>query len=237
MTPATTLNFDGGILARGWLSAFLAASQDPEQPVLDRTMHLEVYSDGIRLSATDRYMLLSAWIPSLDGFAERALDEAPDHTLVIRDEDARAKGLMSYLRKLSAKAAKDELPPPEVRIRLGVEAEEGAEPGFPGMELEQVAVELPGAEALRLPVVDGTYPAWRTILLAHKPGKVGAVGLNPEILGRFASLGKIHGGFLRCTFSSPKTMALLEPAGGLTENPPIIRGGFMPVRLDEGRPA
>jgi hypothetical protein len=228
MTPETTLTFDAGLLARGWLSAFLATGSDPEVPVLYQTLRLEAFGDGIRLTATDRYMLLSAWIPTVDGIGERGIDEIPDHSLTFCDHDTRAKGFVSYLKKLADRAVKEDRPAPQVNLRLGVAADEGDSPGFPGMELEQVAIEFPDSETVRLGVVEGEYPAWRALLADHKPVKADNFALNPDLLSRVSALGKIHGAYLRFTLGGARKMLLLEP---VTDVPPVIRGGLMPVTL------
>mgnify|MGYP002132855720 CR=1 FL=1 len=59
------MKFDVPNLARGWLSVAQASANDKDLPTLHRTIALEVFPNGLRLVATDRYILLSAWVPDL----------------------------------------------------------------------------------------------------------------------------------------------------------------------------
>lgn len=236
MSEQQTLTFDAGILARGWLSAFLASGSDTEGvPIICQTLNLEVFGEqGVRFTATDRYMLLTAWVPTLatnSEAAEPSLDESPDLSLTFRDHDGRAKGLLTYLLKLAKRAAKDDLPMPTVELRLGVHADEGNAPSFPGMEREQVALDYPGSESVRCDLVEGNYPDFRAILLSHKPTRADHVVLNPDLLGRIAAIGKLYGSHLRFTHGGTGKMVALAPV--VEDMPPILRGGLMPVRMAE----
>lgn len=57
-----TFKFDARTLALGWLATSLASSNDDDRPALYRTVHVECFSTGMRLLATDSYMLLRSWI-------------------------------------------------------------------------------------------------------------------------------------------------------------------------------
>lgn len=227
------LTFDAGLLSRGWLAASLAAGADETLPILDGTLLIETYDDGVRLTSTDRYMLLTTWVAAdgSDPDAERSLEEAPTSSTVVRDPDARGRALLSYLKKLSAKAAKDSLPLPMVNLHVGVLADEGDEAGFPGMELQQVVIDFPEHEKLALPVVHGEFPAYRSILLGHQPKRTAGISLNPELFSRLGQVGKITGGYAQCAFAGPDGGVAVEIAGVLL--PPVVRGVLMPVRTAE----
>ena len=226
----SALTFDAGVLARGWLATTLAAGNDEEVPVLYKTLLVEAYDDGVRLTATDRYMLLTAWLPTIDADPERerGLDEAPDETVIVRDPDGRGRALLSYLRKAAAKAAKDEMPAPRVVLRLNEPVDDGEEPGFPGMELRQVVIDYPDHEKLALPIVQGDYPSYRTILVTHKPEARQEFALAGEYLARAGQVGKIIGGFVRCIVGAERSMVAVEVSSDLA---PTVRGGIMPIAL------
>lgn len=229
---ARTLTFDAGLLARGWLAASLAVGSDDTLPILTGLL-IESYEDGVRLTSTDRYMVLTTWL-SADGREpddEREVEEAPLRSTVVLDPDGRAKALLSYLRKLSAKAAKDEIPAPLVNLSVGVPADDEGAPSFPGMELEQVVIDFPDHEKLALPICEGVFPAYRSILLGHEPKRTQTFSFNPELFARLGQVGKITGGFVDCTLAGPDGMVAIEVSGALL--PPVIRGGVMPVKKAE----
>lgn len=223
--------FDAGTLARGWLAVSLASGSDEATPIIDRTLLVESYHDGVRLAATDRYMVLSAWIPAAGVEAERSLDEAPSESVVVRDPDGRGRALLAYLRKLAAKAAKDEIPLPQVALYLNEPVEEGTEAGFPGMELRQVVIDYPDHEKLALPIVQGEYPAYRSLLLGHTSIATRNVAIAGEFMARLGQIGKILGSHVRCSFAGDTGMVGVEVENALV--PPYIRGGVMPVKQAE----
>lgn len=227
----TSLTFDSGLLARGWLATHLATGNDEETPILYGTLYIETYATGVRLTATDRTILLSAWVPADTAATvdEPPLDEAPESTAVVRDPDGRGKALLSYLRKVAAKAAKDEIPAPLVTLNVGVAVEEGAEAGFPGMELEQVVIDYPEHERVALPIVDGTFPDYRALLARHEAKSTAHVAFGAENMTRLGQVAKVIGSFVRCSLSGPNGAVSLD-CGSL---PPFIRGVVMPVAVVE----
>lgn len=229
--------YDARTLARGWLSVAVASGKDAGRPQLDRTIALEAYPEGLRLVATDSYVLLHAWIPDfpheLD--PEPALDEAPYATAVVMDPHGRARGFLAHVLKL-ALAEPDDAPPIEVRVSLGVveEPDHDSEPSFEGMEATYVVLELPDAERLKLRTYEGDFPQWRKVLPGFIPHQTSAIALNPEIVGRLSKLGKLNGNRpLRWTFGGENQMALVE----VLDSEPLVTGAVMPVRWDFDRNA
>lgn len=222
-----TRTFDAGLLARGWLATHLATGVDEDTPILYGTLLIEMFTDGARLTATDRTLLLSTWVPCTNAVDEPIppLDVAPESVTVIRDPDNRGKALLSYLRKLAAKAAKDDQPAPLVTLNIGVPADEGDESGFPGMELEQVVIDYPEHERVALPTVNGTFPDYRTLLLRHESKRTDVVHLGAENLRRLGEVGRIIGGYIRCGLSGTKGAVALEIGE--------VRGVVMPVAVAE----
>lgn len=98
------MRFDAPTLARAWLSVAQASSSDKDLVTLDRTVAIEEFPTGVRLVATDRYVLLTAWVPDLGAYyepREPGLDEAPDRTVITKDSDGRGRGLLGYLTQLA----------------------------------------------------------------------------------------------------------------------------------------
>jgi hypothetical protein len=227
-----TLTFDAGVLSRGWLATHLATGTDEEVPALYGTLLIETFAEGVRLTATDRTLLLSTWVPADDpaeAHDDIPLDIAPVSTTLIRDPDGRGKALLTYLRKVSAKAAKDELPIPQIDLHIGVPAEDGDEPGFPGMELQTVVIDYPEHERVVLPTVEGTFPDYRQLLIGHEAKRMDSVRLGGDNMARLGQVAKTVGGFVHCTFGGPKKAVAVQ-CGDL---PPVVRGVVMPIAVAE----
>lgn len=226
--------FEALPLAQGWLSVAVASGKDSARPQLDRTVSIEAYPEGVRLVATDSYVLLHTWVPNIEHSLdpEPSLDEAPYATAVVMDPHSRGRGFLAYALGL-AKAGDEDGPPVEVRLTLGVtEVDDSAEPSFEGMEATYVTLELPDAERLKLQTYEGDYPAWRRILPGFDPVRTESIALNPEIVGRLAKLGKLNDGRpIRWTFGGENQMARVE----IHDSDPLITGVVMPVRWDFDR--
>lgn len=227
--------FDARHLARGWLSVAIASGTVGAQPALWRTVAIESFPEGVRLVATDSYMLLTAWVPNIDHdlAPEPELDEAPMAVAVAIDPNGRAKGLLSHLLHLAS--AKDaELV--EVKLALGIVVDaDGPSSTFEGMEARWVIIEQVDHERLKLPVYDGAYPTWRALHVHFEPEKTEAVGLSTSIVGRLAKLGRW---WPECPlvwhFGGELKAAAVSVHGA--EN--AVTGLVMPVRwnLDHNRP-
>lgn len=226
--------FDAKDLARGWLSVALASGKDSGRPALDRTVCIETFATGVRLAATDSYVLLHSWVPSVERsaaweVAEPSLDESPHRTVVAMDPHGRGAVLLTHLLKLAT--AKD-APPIEVRLNIGVSLDDDGPPSLEGMSAEAVLLEHPDHERLRLGVYEGAFPNWRKVTAGFEPASTSALALNPEIIGRLAKLDKYHAGRpLRWRFGGENRMALVEVADG----EPAVAGAAMPVRWDFDR--
>lgn len=226
-----TLTFDAGWLARGWLSVAEASSKDKARPALNRTVCVEFHADGVRLVATDSYMLLTTWVPCFEktSMGETpppgpGLDEAPYSTVVAIDEDGRAKGLFAYLLGLTeAKGA------PEILVRLT----EGPAPESTGPALvfdslagDCLTIAADDREALILGLYDGDYPTWRPLVGRFHGAMTPTLALNPDILGRVVKMAKVGGAdHIGWAFGGT-----IGPARVTVEGSPPITGLVMPVR-------
>lgn len=225
--------YDARSLGRGWLSVAVASAKDSGSPSLDRTVFIEAFPDGVRLVATDRYLLLRSWVPNAenDFAAEPDLDEAPYATAVAIDPDGRAKGFLAYAMKLAKDLGVDDGLGLEVRMSLGVvdDVEDSARPAFDGMAVRYVVLELPDVERVKLRTYEGSFPDWRRLLDGFRPVSTETIALGAEILGRLAKLGAVQGDRpLGWTFGGPSKMARLV----VLDSDPHVEGVVMPVRWD-----
>lgn len=215
-------------LAAGWRSVALAASKDKDRPILTGVL-VEQYAEGLRLVATDSYMALHAFVPSLEaeiGFdPEPLLDESPIASCIVADPDGRGRGLLAYAAQL---AAKDNLG--EIRVDLGVIAHEDEDaPSFAGMEARWCVIEVSERERVKLRLIEGEYPAWRALFAGHEAEETKNVALNLELLARLSKLPKITGcKVLRWEFHGETAAAAVT----LDESFPHVSGLVMPCRWD-----
>lgn len=225
--------FDARELAIGWLSVAIASGADPKTPELNRTISIEHFDEGVRLIATDRYLLLYAWVPDVLHKAddEPVLEIGAGRIAIARDLDRRGQSMLAYMLGLANEIEKADTgdPLPEVVLSLNVvEDDEPEEPVFEGLEAKYVVIDYPGHERVRLDTYDGSYPSWRAITNDFKPVTTKAIALNPDFLARLGKLGKLHGGPLLWQFGGVDKAAHLEVA----DSNPRTRGVVMPVRWD-----
>lgn len=223
------MRLDAPTFARAWLSVSQASSTDKEMTTLDRTVAIEEFPTGYRLVATDRYVLLTAWVPGEDSLTGRVpeLYELPDRTVVAYDGDGRGKSLLGYLLTL---AKRDETPHGEMEIRVEfdvrVPAGEDADQPLEGLEPKYVVLSVPDVEKVYLQTVEADFPDWRPLLLDHHAQDTKRIGLSLERLNRLAALRKWNAGPLLWTFGGPESVALVE----LHESDPHVSGLVMPSR-------
>lgn len=215
-------------LAKGWRSVALAASSDKDRPLLCGVL-VEQYPEGVRLVATDSYMLLTSWVPNLE--AERdlkpepGLDESPIATAVVLDPHGRGKGLLAHAQQLAADEAID-----EIRLDLGVVAvEDPNAPEFAGMEPRWCVIEVSERERVKLRLCEGEYPTWRSLMVGRDPIATERVALNPDLLARLAKLGKIQAETrLGLSFTGQDKPVAVD----LIDSHPFVSGLAMPCRWD-----
>lgn len=231
------MNFDARDLARGWLAVALASAKDAQRPVLSRTVFIEQYpGEGVRLVATDSYVLLHAWVPDLEHANDPGpgLDEAPDRTAIAIDTHGRAKGFLHHLLRLAIKAEKEDWPAVEVRLRLDVaDPDRTAQATLAGLEARYVVIEQPDtgdeAERLKLLTCEGVYPPWRKLLGNFAPELTTQLALAPDLVGQLAKVGKIHpGSRLGWSFGGENKAARVT----VIDSDPHVEGIAMPCRWD-----
>lgn len=225
--------FDAGLLAQAWLSVAVASAKDGNRAVLDRTVCLEGFHEGLRVSATDGYLLLTSWVPNVDhDFGDApGLDVRPYTSAVAMDPHGRARGLLGHALGLAVEAEKaGDLEEVLVSVELGVVDLVDAEPGvLPGMDPTWVTVEVPDRERVKLRVYDGEFPSWRKVLASHRPQRTAGVALAAERMDQLAKLAKRQTsglGVLRFEFGGESEGVLVSGS-----HPPV-EGLVMPVRWD-----
>lgn len=223
--------FDALQLAPAWLAVAIAASNDDDRPALYRTVSVELFPTGARLVSTDSYMLLRAWVPSIDhdGEPEPDLDEAPVLEGVAIDPHGRGKGLLGHVLKLAT--AKGALPQ-EVRLRLG-EPPPDADGHLAGLAAPTVTLDHPDQERVILPQYEGSFPSWRKLASGFVAKSTKGIGLATDMLARLGKLERIQPGPLVCRLGGDIGVISVEMPG----SEQYLCGLVMPVRWDFDRHA
>lgn len=231
--------FDAPTLACGWLPVAQASCADREAVVLHKTVAIEVYPHGLRLVATDRFVLLTAWVPDLGHGLEDEprLEEAPDRTVVVQDADGRGKGLLAYLLQLVRRKEKElsttlEHGQMQASVEFDVRDPEGdmirdADVALEGMEPTFVVIDVTDTERVFLPVVESIFPDWRRLRGDHIAEETDSIKLHPERLGPLAKAGRWAEGGVLWTFGGDERLALIE----WPDSDPHVAGAVAPMRI------
>lgn len=223
--------YNADTIARAWLAVAHASGKDEFLPVLSRTILLEQHAAGLRLVATDSYMLLVSFVPGAEHGPQHEpdLDEAPIETSVAMDLDGRAASLMKYAIKRAKAAAKANEEIPEMRVHLNDRTPHPDGPTqLEGMGGRSVVLEMPDVERVVLPVFDGNYPPYHGLLLTLQGVPTDRVALNPDRIGRLAAAAELVGGQIGWTFGGEMRAARVD----MVNADPRLRGLVQPVRWD-----
>ena len=228
------MRFDGADLAHTWLAVAQASATDKRSdPLLFKTVAIEEFHNGVRLTATDRFMLLTAWISDVDSDNPPSLDEAPDRVIVARDADGRARSLMGYVCALHARLDKEsrELDGIDVEITFDARLPAGSQipPTLDGLEPTYVVLSVPDVERVYLEVVSGEFPEWRKLVHDHDAKRTSKISLRPDLVERLAKVGKHADGPLVWQFGGEDSTALVS----FRESDPFVHGVVMPVKPDD----
>lgn len=229
------MRFDAPTFARAWLSVALASSADKDLTTLNKTVAIEEYLHGVRLVATDRFVLLTAWIPNSDTStdAEPGLDEAPDRTVIAADLDGRCKSLLGYVLSLANRDENYTEGDIEIRVQFDARLPAGSDGDaetLEGMEPTYTVFDVPDTEKVWVPVVQAEYPDFRPIVYGHIAESTDKISLNPEVVERVAKVRKHSFGPLSWQFGGTDKAALID----FRESDPHVSGVVMPVRwLDD----
>lgn len=211
--------------SRAWANVSLA-SADWEDSPLYRAIHIEVFADGVRLVATNGYLLLRSWVPENideDGDPvepEPDPDLVPDETVTVLDTDGRASNLFKYLRAVTKK--NDD---PDEDLRLWVKPrsadEDGGQLNLGGNLAGEIAVFAIDLEQVALPTFDGPFFEWRRGELPTKPSETNSAGIGPDNLARLGKITGVSG--IVFDFSDARTVRL---HGDPLAHCPTIDGAF-----------
>lgn len=183
------MEFNSWRLARAWNSVALAQSDDKNRPALFRTTLIEAYPEGVRLVATDSYILLKAWVPCHDYDAEDepGRDVLPEFTTVCADRDRRVVDLMKYVQDKTKKNGADT--PITMSLVVG-SMRPGSQGELEGMVQQAVSFHLDHDydERIETPIFDGAFPHWKDLWYAHVGKSTSMVTFGAD---GFLRLGKL----------------------------------------------
>lgn len=225
------MRFDAPTLARAWLSVAQASSADKDLPTLNKTVAIEEYLHGVRLVSTDRFVLLTAWVPNIDTDtdAEPALDEAPDRTVIAADVDGRCRNLLGYVLSLANRDEHYQYEDLELRISFDVRLPAGSSGDaetLEGMEPIYTVFDVPDTEKVWVPVMQADYPSWRTIIHGFMSEMTDKISFNPELVERVTKVRRWSDGHLYWSFGGPDRAAMVD----YRDSDPHVSGVVMPVR-------
>lgn len=228
------MRFDAPTFARAWLPVAQASSADKDDLTqFFRTVAIETYGSGVRLIATDRRIVLTAWCPNLDALYddEPALDEAPDRTVIAADLDKRGAGLLGYVLQLDKRKDPDRVLPAGttvIDVLLDEEKPETADGDITldGMASRYVVLELPDTERIYLPLVVADFPDWRQLIAGWDAEETKALALTPELVERVCRARRWADGPLVWKFAGTQRPALVD----YVDSEPHVSGLVMPRR-------
>lgn len=229
------MKFDAPTFARAWLSVAQASATKDDVSALSKTIAIEEFLHGVRLVATDRFILLTAWVPELrvagsddPYYAEPALDEAPDRTVIAADLDGRGKSLLGYVLSLASRKDKYEHGEIPIDLTFDVRIKPGeTEPEtFEGLEPTYTVLSVPDVERVYLAVVETTYPSWRNVTVGFRAEEAKGIALNPEFVTRVCNVRRWCLGPLVWTFGGSDRVASVD----YPESDPHVTGFVMPTR-------
>jgi hypothetical protein len=184
--------FNSWRLARAWNSVAFAQSDDKSRPALYRTTLIEQFDEGVRLVATDSFILLKAWVPFVDyeDASEPRQDELPETATVCMDRDQRVTELMKYVQ-LKTKADGSDTPITMTMLLGTMKA--GAQGSLDGMTQQTVSFHLDHEYDTRIetPIFDGNFPEWKPLWYSHaaKPTSIVSFGADGFLrLGKLSQL-------------------------------------------------
>lgn len=227
------MQFDAPTFARAWLAVSQATGGTDDVAALARTVAIEEFTHGVRLVSTDRFVLLTAWVPNLESSwdGEPEHHEAPDRTVIVQDLDQLGGKVLRHALTIIKRADPNGVQPAGF-LRLIVKWDErlpvdrAGDQTLEGLELVYTVFELPDVERVWLPVIVTAYPEWRALVLEHEPQETKAVAFWPERLGRLAKVAGWTYGPLTWTFGGHERAALID----WPESDPHVTGIVMPAR-------
>ncbi len=183
------MQFNAWVLGRSWHSVALACGNEEKRPALYRSTLIEMYGEGIRLVATDGYLLLKAWVPVL-GYddPEPGADVLPDEVAICSDPDQRVLGLMKYAQQMTKQDGEDT--PVSITLGFGEMSDASTQGSFEGMTQASVWFQMNNAydERIETPRFEGAFPEWRALWFGHDWKPTGLIGFGADGILRLGKL-------------------------------------------------
>lgn len=229
--------FDAPLLARAWLAVAIAAGSDKDDPQTYKTIVIEEHTTGVRLVATDRWLVLTAWVPDLEhlygsGSREPHIATLPDARVVVADVDGRGRSMLGHLLALAARIPEASYTPGDVEVGLDLNvraaAAPGAQEGFEGMDPLHVRLRSPDVETVYVPTLDMAAVDWRSAIDQHTPAPTSEVQYHPELLDRIGKVRRHAEGPVRLTLGKTSPTRLVFP-----KSDPEVWGVFITAREQE----
>lgn len=235
---SSTGRFDAGMLARGWLSVSAVAGKNDSQPALDRTVYIEQFDEGVRLTSTDTYRLLTTWVPVVDEGTgefieppgEPKANAKPHAVAVAIDQYGRGRGLLAHMLSMSGQEENTGL---VATLQLNVPWQAPETPAgdlqFDGFHALAVDLEYPGKERLQLPVFEGEFPPTGALFAGFHEQRVVALAIRQDSFGLIAKAAKYFGDDTRIEIRFGGAEKPMQVCFG-TE--PVVRGLVCPMKWD-----
>lgn len=224
------MEFDARLLSAGWLAVSEVMGRDKERPQFNRTVFVEVFDDGARLSACNGFVAVSSFVPKTGSsfLDEPADDELPNLTALLHDPDQRARGLMQYVWGKSA--VDSEAPMIDVRLKLDqpkLRKSDEEDELFPS---KWGQLEVPDMERVQLRTLALGFLDLRAMRRRFQPDEVKAIGLSPLACGSVAKAARWLGAsvVLAWQWSGAQSLALVE----FERAEPSVEAIVMPARSE-----
>jgi hypothetical protein len=230
MSEALGVSVDARTFALTYRAVSIAWSDDKERPALYRTLAMERFPEGVRLVATDGYVLLKGWVPNLDWQypTEPDVGELPQSTAIISDRRQRGLALAKYVLDLTRDDESDEA---DVSLSIATVLSGGG--SLDGMAPTRVLLTLNGvvtSERLYLPTYEGVFPDWRTLDATHTAVPADEVRFGAMGVLRLGKLADFLGGAsIAFRFAGETGAVAIEVEHGSGVD---ITGLAMPVRAE-----
>lgn len=214
--------------ATGWINCLLASSDNPDRPLLYKSLALEWFDHGVQLIATDGHAMFRAWVARTPRdekdhvrTAWPELEEVPYRSIIVMDADGFGAAFMRTLLRVAGEhedavvhltsADMDD----EAELALGAE-----------FATERLTLRAFG-QRIDLQLREDVYPDWRKVRLGIDAAEyVDGLTLATELLKR---VGQLRGvGSVALEFYGEKKHIVFESA---VSEPPM-RGLLMPMRRD-----
>jgi len=210
-------------VAAAWLPVWCATSDDADRPILHRTICIEWFDGrGLRLIATDSYVLLTSWLGVTEHTPEPSLDERPLHTTIASDPDRRGHGLIRYAAACAAKDKDTDGTYHRTTLTVGPPAASRKTPALAEALEQQVLTIGYEGETVELLIVEAEYPSWRNLVSTRQTEATEQIALSPHVLGILAKTGREYA----WTFSGELGGIHIRSLAGLP-----VSGVAMPIRV------